>query len=90
MRALIDRARIEAVMEALARAAQTGTHIYLVGGTTAVLHGWRPSTIYVDFVMRPEDESVLRSLPSIKERRFPAIDPASFRRAVEAALAPGS
>lgn len=68
MRALIDRERLGRVIEALARAASRDTHIYLVGGTTAVLMGWRDSTIDVDFVMRPEDDDVLRALPGIKER----------------------
>jgi hypothetical protein len=55
-------------MEALARAADRDLRVYLVGGTTAVLTGWRPSTIDVDLVMRPEDDAVLRAIPAIKER----------------------
>jgi hypothetical protein len=55
-------------MEALARAADRDLRIYLVGGTTAVLTGWRSSTIDVDLVMRPEDDAVLRAIPAIKER----------------------
>ena len=55
-------------MEALARAADRELRIYLVGGTTAVLTGWRASTIDVDLVMRPEDDAVLRAIPAIKER----------------------
>jgi hypothetical protein len=38
-----------------------------VGGATAVLIGWRQTTIDVDFVMTPEDDSVLRALPALKE-----------------------
>ncbi len=38
-----------------------------MGGTTAVLMGWRASTIDVDFVMRPEDDALLRAIPSLKE-----------------------
>jgi uncharacterized nucleotidyltransferase DUF6036 len=55
-------------MEALARAADRDLRIYLVGGTTAVLTGWRASTIDVDLVMRPEDDALLRAIPWIKER----------------------
>ena len=55
-------------MEALARAADRELRIYLVGGTTAVLMGWRPSTIDVDLVTRPEDDALLRAIPAIKER----------------------
>jgi hypothetical protein len=37
-------------MESFARAAQGATTIYLVGGTTAVLVGWRDSTVDIDFL----------------------------------------
>ena len=55
-------------MEALARAADRELRVYLVGGTTAVLMGWRSSTIDVDLVTRPEDDAFLRAIPGIKER----------------------
>ena len=55
-------------MESLARAADRELRIYLVGGTTAVLMGWRSSTIDVDLVTRPEDDALLRAIPAIKER----------------------
>jgi uncharacterized nucleotidyltransferase DUF6036 len=55
-------------MEALARAADRELRIYVVGGTTAVLMGWRSSTIDVDLVTRPEDDALLRAIPGIKER----------------------
>ena len=54
-------------MEAFGRAAGGNVLVYLVGGTTAVLLGWRATTIDVDFVMRPEDEGILRALPDLKE-----------------------
>jgi hypothetical protein len=38
-----------------------------VGGATAVLMGWRSTTIDVDFVMRPEDDALLRAIPALKE-----------------------
>jgi hypothetical protein len=65
MRPPVDGARIRQLMEAMARAANGAVDIYFVGGTTAVLIGWRSSTIDVDFVMRPEDDSVLRVLPTL-------------------------
>jgi hypothetical protein len=55
-------------MEALARAADRELDVYLVGGTTAVLMGWRPSTIDVDLVIQPEDDALLRAIPELKER----------------------
>lgn len=68
MRQLADKARIEAFLEALARAATTSTDVFLVGGTTAVLLGWRASTIDIDLVMRPESDAMLRAIPALKER----------------------
>ena len=55
-------------MDGFARAARNPTRVYLVGGTTAVLLGWRQTTIDIDFVIRPEDDSILRELPAMKER----------------------
>lgn len=54
-------------MAALGRAARQDVRVYLVGGTTAVLMGWRPSTIDVDLVLQPEDEKLLRAIPALKE-----------------------
>jgi hypothetical protein len=68
MRAPADVARIHQLMEAFARAADHDVRVYFVGGTTAVLAGWRSSTIDVDFVMRPEDDAILRAIPALKER----------------------
>ena len=39
---------------------------YLVGGATAVLIGWRATTVDVDLKLEPELDEVLRALPSIK------------------------
>jgi hypothetical protein len=68
VRAPVDEERIQQFMEAFGRAAKRKVHVYLVGGTTAVLLGWRTSTIDVDLVMRPADESLLRAIPALKER----------------------
>ena len=68
-------------MEAFGRAAGGDVRIYLVGGTTAVLMGWRASTIDVDFVMRPDDDALLRVIPSLKERlriNVEMVSPADF------------
>ena len=53
-------------MEALGREARARVRVYLVGGTTAVLMGWRASTVDVDLVMRPEDDTLLRAIPGLK------------------------
>ena len=68
MREVADRSRIEAFLDALAREATEETDVYVVGGTSAVLVGWRESTIDIDLVMRPESDALLRAIPRLKER----------------------
>lgn len=68
MRELADKARIEAFATALAREATSETDVFLVGGTSAVLIGWRATTMDVDLVMRPESDAMMRAIPALKER----------------------
>jgi hypothetical protein len=67
MRELADIDRIQKFMRALARAATVPGRVYLTGGATAVLHGWRGATIDVDIKLVPEADPVLRAIPGIKE-----------------------
>lgn len=41
--------------------------VYLTGGATAVLEGWRETTVDIDIDLDTESEALLRSLPAIKE-----------------------
>ncbi len=41
--------------------------VYFTGGATAVIHGWRESTIDVDLLLEGGAESLLQSFPAIKE-----------------------
>jgi hypothetical protein len=68
MRGLADRSRIERLMTDLARYADRDVHVYLVGGATAVLYGWRDATIDVDLKIAPESDAMLRAIPALKER----------------------
>ena len=68
MREVVDTDRIRQFMEALSPAAPEGTRVYFTGGATAVLMGWRASTIDVDLKIVPEADSVLRAIPDLKER----------------------
>lgn len=68
MREVADRERIAAFMTALARHATTEVDVFLVGGTSAVLIGWRATTIDVDLVMRPESDAMMRAIPMLKEQ----------------------
>ena len=67
MRRLADAGRIRAFMDAVGRAAEREIRLYFTGGATAVLSGWRSSTIDVDILMIPEDDQVFRALPELKE-----------------------
>jgi len=55
-------------MKALASGVTEAARVYLVGGASAVLLGWRDSTIDVDLKLVPDNDEILRSLPSLKER----------------------
>ena len=67
MRQLADAARIRAVLDRLGRASRSAVRVYLTGGATAVLHGWRTSTIDVDLKLVPDSDELLRELPGLKE-----------------------
>lgn len=111
MRELANATRIEQFMHEMGRAVSVEGGVYLTGGATAVLHGWRDTTIDVDIKLIPDRDEILREIPRLKEKlnlnielnpaealvqfdviepelyRFPAIDPASFRKAVEGLFA---
>ncbi len=44
------------------------TRMYFTGGATAVLYGWRESTIDVDVKLVPERDSALHVVQEVKER----------------------
>ena len=54
-------------MRALGHDVRHPARVYFTGGATAVLHGWRASTIDVDLKLVPDDE-ILRAIPGLKER----------------------
>ncbi|MBI5243502.1 MAG: hypothetical protein HY922_07430 [Elusimicrobia bacterium] len=67
MRRIADAARIRAFMSALAGAAEEEARIYFTGGATAVLMGWRGTTIDVDIKVVPERDALLREIPKLKD-----------------------
>ena len=67
MRQPVDAARLRAFMRAVADAARKPLQVYLVGGSTAVLEGWREATIDIDLAFGDGADAVLRALPGIKE-----------------------
>lgn len=81
MRELADAGRIRRLAQELGRIAPSGTRIYLVGGATAVLEGWRRSTVDVDIRIEPESDEVMKQIPDLKERLATNIEfatPADF------------
>lgn len=67
MRRLTDPKRLRAFMEGLARAARRPSRVYFTGGATALLFGWRSSTVDVDLALGEDADDVLRAIPALKE-----------------------
>lgn len=67
MRELADSARIERFMRELGRAVGVEGRVYLTGGATAVLYGWRATTIDVDIKLIPDRDELMREIPRLKE-----------------------
>jgi hypothetical protein len=68
MRRSLTREGIRDLMQELARSApRRGTYrVFLVGGGTAVLEGWRESTIDAD--LYSDEDEIFRDIQGIKER----------------------
>lgn len=90
MRDAADSERIRALARELGRSVSPGTRMYLTGGATAVLAGWRQSTVDID--VRAMIESGLVEPVRLQELfegieadlyRFPAVEPDGLRAAVE-------
>src|SRR5215471_3664328 len=67
MRPAVDEQRLREFARALGRVASHPTRVYLTGGASAVLEGWRASTLDLDVRFEPDDD-LLRELPRLKER----------------------
>jgi len=67
MRRLTDLARLRTFMARLGRATDAPTTVYLTGGATALLHGFRDSTIDIDIKIDPDRGDLLRAIPAIKD-----------------------
>jgi hypothetical protein len=81
VRSEANRSKIEEFMSAVGKRVAGEGSIYLAGGATAVLHGWRPMTIDVDLKPDPEPRGFFAQIePQLI--RYPAVDPASFRDVV--------
>ena len=54
-------------MSVLARETNEEGRVYITGGASAVLFGWRESTLDVDLKIIPEHDRLLRAIPALKE-----------------------
>jgi len=62
-----DAERIRRLARELGRSVPAGTRMYLTGGATAVLEGWRPSTVDVDVRFEPDTDAALTRIRDLKE-----------------------
>jgi hypothetical protein len=67
MRSLTDAAKVRSFMDALGRRTRGAGRVYLVGGATAVLYGWRATTVDIDLKMDPEPPGAFEAIAAIKD-----------------------
>ena len=77
MRALAGAETIRRFMRELGAVAREDGACYLVGGATAVLFGWRGTTVDIDIALLPEQDVLLRALPRIKNELHVNVELAS-------------
>jgi hypothetical protein len=68
MRQPVTAARVNEFMKALGSGVKSPARIFLVGGASAVLLGWRDSTVDIDLKTIPDRDDILRQLSTLKER----------------------
>lgn len=68
MRRDADPQRIRELARELGKTVAPGTRMYLTGGATAVLEGWRESTVDVDVRFEPDSDAALAKISELKER----------------------
>lgn len=67
MRDVANKEKLLSFMRSFGRRAHRNARVYFTGGATAVLRGWRDSTIDLDLKFDPELDELFRALPEIKE-----------------------
>ena len=67
MRSAVDASRVVRLMEGIGRLAKGPGRIYMVGGTTAVLLGWRDATVDVDIKPDPDPRAVFEAIAVLKD-----------------------
>lgn len=68
MRDAADLTRLRRFMRTLGGQTRDSARVYFTGGATAVLHGWRDSTIDIDVKFAPERDELFRAVRDIKDQ----------------------
>lgn len=66
VREAADADRIRRLARELGRSVGAGTRMYLTGGATAVLEGWRASTVDIDVRFDPDSDEALTRIRDLK------------------------
>jgi hypothetical protein len=66
MRAGTTREKVEHLMTELGRAVKSSGNVYFTGGASAVLLGWRETTLDIDLKPDPEPQGFFEALPKLK------------------------
>lgn len=67
MRDPVDRAKLERFLAELGRRARGPGRVYLTGGATALLFGWRASTVDIDLKLDPEPAGAFEVIAALKD-----------------------
>jgi hypothetical protein len=67
MRSTVDPQKIEKLMKALGREALGSGCIYFTGGASALLMGWRSSTVDIDIRLDPEPLGIFQAIAKLKQ-----------------------
>jgi hypothetical protein len=63
-----DEGSIRRLAAELGDRASSSTRLYLTGGATAVLEGWRESTVDIHILLEPESDELMREIAGLKGR----------------------
>lgn len=67
MRSNVNPKKIEQLMQALAREARGSGCIYFTGGASALLIGWRNTTVDIDIRLDPEPPGIFQAIAKLKQ-----------------------
>lgn len=67
MRSTIDPEKIEQLMNILGRESRGAGCIYFTGGASALLIGWRSSTVDIDIRLDPEPPGIFQAIAKLKQ-----------------------